>query len=207
MTRQLDASAFWLTVGDPGPFPEPADEPGCSGLCACCLVDEGAVAEPVDWALPGVARPAPAPSPVLGDLERSLDALATHGPVSGNRQDTLTLLRLAERARGLALRELAEMDATGGHLRPGVQSTTATWLRDARHVTDTAARATVSLATTLRDDLPVVGDLLMGGAITLEHASSVVTGVRGLDRDVVRAAQDGLGALAQVTDPVDLRKR
>jgi hypothetical protein len=207
MTRQLDASAFWLTVGDPGPFPEPADDSGCSGLCGCCLPDEVSSEEPVDWALPGVERPVPGPSPVLADLERALDALAAHGPVSGNRRDTLTLLRLAERARGLALRELAEMDATGGHLRPGVQSTPATWLRDAQHVSDSAARATVSLATTLRDDLPVVGDLLIGGAITLEHASAVVTGVRGLDRDVVREAQDGLGALAQVTDPVDLRKR
>ena len=207
MTRQQDASAFWLTVGDPGPFPEPADEPGCTGLCACCVADEVVAEETIAWDIPGAPRPEPKPSPLLSDLERALDALAEHGPVSGGRRDTSALLRLAERARGLALRELAEMDATGGHLRPGVQSTTATWLRDTQHLTDTAARATVSLATTLRDDLPVVDELLGSGAITLEHASSVVTGVRGLDRGVVREAQDGLGALAQVTDPVDLRKR
>lgn len=201
-----DAPAFWLTAGDPGPFPGLPGEPSCDGFCACGLVAE-AVEEPVRWAVPGVeAPPAPAP-PVLADVGRALDALAAHGPVSGSARDTLMLLRLAERARGLALRELAEMDATGGHLRPGVRSTTPTWLRDAQHVTDAAARATVALATTLRDDLPVVGELLVGGVITVEHASAVVAGVRGLDRAVVREAQDGLGALAQVTDPVDLRKR
>ena len=207
MTRQLDASTFWLTVGDPGPLPGLPEEPACDGFCACGLFAEAPAEGPVRWALPGVEAPPPPVSPLLTDVEGALDALAAHGPVSGNRRDTLMLLRLAERARGLALRELAEMDATGGHLRPGAQSTTATWLRDAQHLTDSAARATVSLATTLRDDLPVVDELLVGGAVTLEHASAVVTGVRGLDREVVREAQDGLGALAQVTDPVDLRKR
>lgn len=63
------------------------------------------------------------------------------------------------------------------------------------------------LATALRDDLPLVGKLLTDGCITVEHASAVVGGVRGLDRDIVREAEEGLAALAQVTDPVDLRKR
>ena len=179
MTGQLDASAFWLTVGDPGEFPGMPEEPTCDGFCACAAEP---VREPVGWAIPGVTVPEPGPSPLLTDLQRSLDALAAHGPVSGSRRDTALLLRLAERARGLALRELAEMDATGGHLRPGVQSTTATWLRDTQHLSDAAARASVQLATALRDDVPVVGDLLRGGSITVEHASAVVSGVRGLDR-------------------------
>jgi len=74
-------------------------------------------------------------------------------------------------------------------------------------MSDSAARATVRLATTLRDDLPRLGDVLQQGSVTVEHAAAVVTGVRGLDREVVREAEDGLCALAQVTDPVDLRKR
>jgi hypothetical protein len=213
----VDAPDFWLTPGDPGPLPEVLDEEPCDGWCACSLVAaEGAApaqdstpaqASDVRWAIPGVEPPPPRPSPFLVDLETALDALAAHGPLSGNRKDTLTILRLAERARALALREVAEMDRTAGHLRPGVRSTTATWLRDAQHVTDSAARATVSLAATLRDDLPVVGKLVADGVITVEHASAVASGVRGLDREVVQEAQDGLGALAQVTDPVDLGKR
>jgi hypothetical protein len=204
----LDAPAFWLTVGDPGPSPEVPDEPPCDGWCLCGdRVSRAPAPESVFWAMPGVTPPPAGPSPLITDLEAALDALAAHGSVSGSRVDTAALLDLAERARALALRELAEMDAVGGHLRPGVKSTTATWLRDTQHVTDGAARAAVGLATALRDDLPGIGELLSDGTITVEHAAAVVAGVRGLDREVVRKAEQGLGALAQVTDPVDLRKR
>jgi hypothetical protein len=154
-----------------------------------------------------VTPAAPGPSPLLGRLTDAVDALASHGPLSGSRADTAALLAAAERVRGLALRELAELDATGGHLRPGQSFTAASWLRDEQNVTDSAARGTVRLATALRDDLPAVGELLTSGEITVEHAAAVVAGVRGLDRDVVREAQDGLCALAQVTDPADVRKR
>ncbi|MCY7365777.1 MAG: HNH endonuclease, partial [Frankiaceae bacterium] len=163
--------------------------------------------EDVFWAIPGVTAPPTGPSPLLTALTSALDAVVRHGPLSGSRADTTALFQLAERARALALRELAEMDAVAGHARPGQPTTTASWLRDQRHLTDGAARAAVHLATALRDDLPALGDLLAAGTITVEHASAVVAGVRGLDRDVVAEAQDGLCALAQVTDPVDLRKR
>lgn len=96
------------------------------------------------------------------------------------------------------------MDAVGGHLRPGVQSTTASWLRDTQHLTDSSARSTVRLATTLRDELPVVGERLAAGAVTVEHAAAVVAGVRGLDPAIVREAEHALAALAQISDPVDL---
>lgn len=208
MTAVLDAPLTWFTTGDPGPLPEPPDERPCDGWCSCGVVAAPAVAaEPEFWAMPGVTPPPVGRSPLLTNLREALDALVEHGPVSGSRADTGLLLDLAERARAVALREVAEMDATGGHLRPGVKSTTASWLREEQHLTDSAARARVHLATTLRDDLPAVDALLAAGSITVEHASAVVTGVRGLDRDVIREAQEGLGALAQVTDPVDLRKR
>ena len=119
MTELLDAPSFWLTVGDPGPFPEPQDEPACDGWCTCHLEKSPPVQEPVSWAIPGVTCPPPGPSALLTDLQAALDALAVHGPVSGSRTATGLLLDLAERARGLALRELAEMDAVGGHARPG----------------------------------------------------------------------------------------
>lgn len=78
---------------------------------------------------PGITPPVAGPSPLLEDLRGAIDALVAHDSVSGSRADTAALLDLAERARSLALRELAEMDAVGGHLRPGVTSTTASWLR------------------------------------------------------------------------------
>jgi hypothetical protein len=214
-----DLPLFWLTAGDPGPLPEPPDEPPCEAGCLCgaASVPEGRGEQPAAgspspegaeaWAIPGVTPPAAGPSPLLTDLHGALDALVEHGPLSGSRTDTAALLQAAERARALALRELAEMDAVGGHLRPGVPSTTASWLRDEQHLTDGAARGTVRLATTLRDELPAVGELLGSGRITVEHAAAVRNGVRGLDRDIVREAEGGLCALAQITDPADLHKR
>ena len=205
MTETLDALAFSLTTGDPGPLPWVPEEPPCWDGCRCS--EPEAPAEREVWATPGVTPPEAGPSPLLADLSAAVDALAARGALSGSRSDTAALLDLAERVRALSLRELAEMDAVGGHLRPGVRSTTASWLRDEQHLTDGAARSTVNLATALRDELPGVGALLVDGAITVEHAASVVAGVRGLDRDVVTEAEQGLCALAQVTDPVDLRKR
>ena len=202
----VEPPAFWLTAGDPGPCPQIPVEPQCDGWCYCAAHEASAAAPTDFWAVPGVTPPT-AGSPVVSDLRTAVDALAVHGAVSGSRQDTASLLVLAERVRGLALRELAEMEAVGGSARPGDPTTVATWLRDTQNLTDSAARAGVSLATSLRDDLPHIGDLLVGGHITREHAAAVVAGVRGLDRAVVREAEQGLGALAQVTDPVDLRKR
>ncbi|TAL19230.1 MAG: HNH endonuclease [Frankiales bacterium] len=207
MTEVVDAPAFWLTAGDPGPLPGLPLESPCEGWCPCAVGESSAAAPDGFWATPGVTPPPAGPSRLVSDLRSAVDALAAHGAVSGSRVDTGTLLELAERVRGLALRELAEMEAVGGHARPGDPTTVATWLRDTQNLTDSAARAGVSLATSLRDDLPHIGDLLVGGHITREHAAAVVAGVRGLDRDVVREAEQGLGALAQVTDPVDLRKR
>ncbi|MCW2680523.1 MAG: hypothetical protein JWM62_1924 [Frankiales bacterium] len=183
----LDAPPGWLTAGDPGPFPWPEEEPAR------------------EWS--AVPLRAASAAGLLDGLEAALDAVATHGPLSGSRADTARLLALAERARALALRELAEMDAVGGHLRPGVASTTASWLRDTQRLGDGAARATVRLATALRDDLPRLADVLQQGSVTVEHAAAVVAGVRGLDRDTVREAEDALCALAQVADPVGVRTR
>jgi hypothetical protein len=209
----LDALPFSLTAGDPGEVPWIPDEPVCDGSHDWCLCGEPPAVDalpPADsefWATPGVTPAAAGPSPLLGELRGVLDRLEAHGPVSGSAADTAELLALAERARGLGLRELAEMDVVGGHLRPGQSSTTASWLRDQQNLTDSAARGAVRLATALRDDLPAVGELLTAGEITVEHAHAVIAGVRGLDREIVREAQDGLCALAQVADPADLRKR
>jgi hypothetical protein len=196
----------------------PAAAPAASGWRTaeefCALIEaakpapSASRAEPApDWAIPGVPRPPVGPSPLLASLTGALDELVAHGPLSGSRADTTALLSAAERTRALALRELAEMDAVGGHQVVGVKSTTASWLRDSRHLTDGAARATVGLAVALRDDLPFIGELLLTGAVSVEHAAAVRDGVRGLDAEAVTEAADGLVALARCTDPVDVRKR
>ncbi len=189
-----------LTAGDPGPFPQ-RDAEECT-----CDVEVPADLSQEWWAVPGVTPPART-SPLLDGLSTALDAVEANGPLSGSRTDTRRLLELAERARASALRELAEMDLVGGHLRPGVASTTVSWLRETQRIGDGAARATVRLATALRDDLPRLGEVLRRGGTTVEHAAAVMAGVRGLAGEVVREAEDGLCALAQTTDPVDVRKR
>ena len=213
-----DLEELWLFASDPGPFPGPPVEPPtwleewwpdpAAADPAATVPAATDPAEPVPaWAVPGVARPAPAVAPLLGHLREVLDAVEAAGPLSGSRADTALLLRLAERARALALREVAEMDAVGGHQVAGRTSTTASWLRDERMLSDASARATVRLAVQLRDELPGVGALLRSGATTVEHASAVVGGVHGLGRDTVRDSEQGLCALAQATDPADLRRR
>lgn len=187
----------------------PAEGVPAEGVPAAALPADGVPAEgapvPVVWATPGVPLAPAGPPAVLVQLAAALAAVRAAGPLSGSAADTALLLSLSEQASGLALRELAQMDAVGGHQQPGVRSTTASWLRDSQLLTDTAARSAVRLAVQLRDDLPGLGELLQTGQITRAHASAVTGGVHGLDRDIVRDAQDGLCALAQATDPVSVR--
>ncbi len=196
-----------LSFGDPGPFPALSSPPPDRRAVERSM-SELPPAHSDFWNVPGLSRaPSDAVSPLVGRLVGALDALAAHGALSGSRADTAALLDQAERARGLALRELAEMDAVGGHLRTGRASTTASWLRDEQRMSDGAARSAVALSVALRDELPALGALLVEGAITLEHAAAVRDGVRGLDAEVVRDAAQALCALAQVADPTDVRKR
>ncbi len=181
--------------------------PGHGSDLAAPVVTEPVV-EPF-WATPGVTPPsAPvAVSPRVAAAQDGISALIAGGPVSGSRADTEALLRLAEQARSVALRELAEMDATGGHLSPDVRATTTgSWLRDALHLGDAAARAMVRTAVRLRDELPALGALMAEGAITSEHAQAALAGVRGLDPQVITAASDGICNLAGLVDPASARR-
>ena len=112
------------------------------------------------WATPGVTPPSSAPTipPRLSAAQEAVVALLGGGPLSGSRADTEAVLRLAEQAQAAALAELAEMDATGGHLTDDVRGTTTeTWLRDTLRLSDPTARATVRTAVRLRDELPALG--------------------------------------------------
>ncbi len=111
------------------------------------------------WATPGVTPPSvpDAVSPRLAAAQDGIAGLLAGGALSGSRADTEALLRLAEQAQAAALAELAEMDATGGHLSESLRgTTTATWLRDTLRLSDPVARSTVRLAVALRDELPVL---------------------------------------------------
>jgi hypothetical protein len=159
-----------------------------------------------EWELPGeraAAERARQLSPAV-ELARQAVAVLLETPAAGRPVDTAALFALAEQLRGLALRDLAEMNATGSHLAAGAV-TAATWLRDTRQITDVAARAEVRLAECLRTELPGVGRLLQHGQTTLEHARAAQAGVRGLDTRLVQDSDPAICALLTSTDPGTVR--
>ncbi len=161
---------------------------------------------PVGWCVPGVRPTAgpPRPSGVLQAARRSVEAVLA-APVSGRPVDVAALLSLAEQLRGAALAALAELDRTGGHHDDGAP-TAAVWLRRTSGLGDDTARATVRLATRLRDELPALGLLLRSGRTTVEHVRAVAAGTAGLDPTVVRDAGDALCALALTAEPAVVRR-
>ena len=157
--------------------------------------------EPSPWCIPGVRQlPRIGPSAVVAALIAATDALHA-APPSGRPEDTAELFVLAERLRGLALRDLAELDAVGGHLAAGA-ATAAVWLRDTALLTDQTARATVRLAGRVRDELGPLGEALNAGGTSLEHVRAVAEETRGLDPEIVR---DSLPALCQLVRSTDAR--
>ncbi len=178
-------------------------EPGADDVAA---LRAARLAADVPLAAPGVARPvvASASEALMDELAGVLDRIGAAGP-SGSRASVARLGRLAERTRGLFVAEVAEMDALGTHsVQGGAKSCTSSFVRDALHVSDAAAKATVRLATALRDRLPAVGAALRAGDLSLEHARGAVAGVRGLATDVVRDNERAVLDLALVADPVGL---
>ena len=167
--------------------------------------DDDATAKPW-WHAPGVdEQPAAPAGPSAGvvALQQQAEQLRRQ-MATGAPADVAALFALSDSLRGLALAELAEMDATGSHLTTGAP-TTASWLREQRTVSDVAARAEVRLATALREELPGVGALLRQGAITVEHARAAVAGTRGLDPRVVQDSDPAICALVTSTDPPTVR--
>ncbi|HWG93202.1 MAG TPA: DUF222 domain-containing protein, partial [Mycobacteriales bacterium] len=155
------------------------------------------------WAAPGVQQPSTGLSPAVVQAQEAVAALSVVRP-SGSPADVEALLRLSQQVAGLALRQLAEMDATGSHTQAG-SPTAATWLRDTLHLSDVAARAQVRLAGALETDLPELGSLLRDGATTVEHARAAVAGTRGLDPQLVHDSDEAICALVQETDPATVR--
>jgi hypothetical protein len=159
-----------------------------------------------EWLPPGVDARDQKPHEPSAEVRALQEAAAAlvNGSAHGRPADVSALFSLAEQIRGLALRELAEMDAVGTHVGAGAV-TAATWLRDDQVISDITARAHVRLASSLRDDLPQLGELLRSGRTTLEHARAVVVGTRGLDKSLVRDSEPALCDLVTKAAPERVR--
>lgn len=190
------------TSGPAGPDQPDQDQP------------PGDQAQPA-WATPGVSGPAPAAETVCGEVAAVQQAVARlrERSRSGRPVDVAALYGLSEALRGIALAELAELDATGGCRTTSptatatatATATTASWLRETRTCTDVAARAEVRLAHRLTHELPQLAALLRQGRTTIEHVRAAAAGTSGLDPTLVQDSDQAISVLAQHTDPTALR--
>ena len=147
------------------------------------------------------APPVPSTAVELYDV---LDRLGSLGP-TGDPRMCAALLRAVSTMEGLALREVAAVDAYGTHTEVGQPSTVAL-VQAAVDCTQSVAGGTVRLARRLDSDLRPVGELLVAGRLTRRHCTAVVHGVRGLDANIVSDSLDAICAVALVTDPDTLAR-
>ena len=148
--------------------------------------------------------PAPPVPTQVTALYDALHTLGSFGP-TGDPLVCATLLRAVSTVEGLALREVAAVDAYGTFLEVGQPSTVAL-VRAAVDCTQAVAAGTVRLARRLDTDLRDVGDLLVAGRRTRRHCTAVVHGVRGLDANIVADALDAICHPALATDPDTLAR-
>ncbi len=141
----------------------------------------------------------PRPAPVV-ELWDALDRLRTLGP-TGDPRVCAALLQATSALDGLALREVAAVDAYGTCTEVDLPSAAAV-VQAAMRCTVGSARVTVRLAERLDDDLQPLGALLLAGQVTRAHCSAVVHGLRGLGVDVVSDAIDAVCQVALHADPV-----
>ena len=145
----------------------------------------------------------PMPSQVTA-LYDALHTLGSFGP-TGDPLVCAALLRAVSSVEGLALREVAAVDAYGTFVEVD-QPSTAALVQAAVDCTQAVAGATVGLARRLDTDLRAVGDLLVAGRLTRRHCAAVVHGVRGLDPNIVADALEAICHLALATDPDTLAR-
>ena len=156
------------------------------------------------------------PSPASDDvavLVAALDRLAARD--LGRLPDTVVAERiqqlrpLVDRLEGQWLKELAEVDArgaAGAELGQQVGSTAA-WLRNRLHLSDSAASKHVRTARALfRGPLTGTAEALTDGAISVAHAQVVAAGTRSLPDHVTVEAVPVLVEAARRLDPGRLRR-
>ena len=147
------------------------------------------------------APPLPSNAVELYDV---LDRLGSLGP-TGDPLVCAALLRAVSTVEGLALREVAAVDAYGTFAEVG-QPSAAALVQAATDCTSAVAGGTVRLARRLDSDLRPVGELLIAGRLTRRHCAAVVHGVRGLDTSIVSDSLDAICAVALATDPDTLAR-
>ncbi len=147
------------------------------------------------------APPVPSTAVELYDV---LDRLGSLGP-TGDPRMCAALLRAVSTMEGLALREVAAVDAYGTFTEVGQPSTVAL-VQAAVGCTQSVAGGTIRLARRLDSDLRPIGDLLIAGRLTRRHCAAVVHGVRGLDANIVTDSVEAICAVALVTDPDTLAR-
>ena len=145
----------------------------------------------------------PVPSQVAA-LYDALHGLGSFGP-TGDPLVCAALLRAVSTVEGLALREVAAVDAYGTHVEVG-QPSVAALVQAAVDCTGMVAGGTVRLARRLDGDLRPLGDLLIAGRLTRRHCTAVVHGVRGLDANIVTDCLEAICAVALSTDPDTLAR-
>ena len=145
----------------------------------------------------------PVPSQVTA-LYDALHGLGSFGP-TGDPLVCAALLRAVSTMEGLALREVAAIDAYGTFAEVGQPSAVAL-VQAAVDCTTPVASGTVRLARRLDSDLRPVGELLIAGKLTRQHCAAVVHGVRGLDANIVTDSLPAICAVALATDPDTLAR-
>jgi hypothetical protein len=120
---------------------------------------------------------APRLAPLLAAIDRvaDLDIASTSPRLLAD--ETLLLLRLADRLGGLALARLATVDRHGVAPREAGTST-ASWLRHHAGIASGAASDLVRTGRALNDVLPATGAALQSGSITVQHARTIARTAR-----------------------------
>ena len=145
----------------------------------------------------------PCPAGPVADLLAAIEVVRLElGSVgaAGDPRICALLLRASSAVDGLALREVAAMDAYGTCHEAG-QGSAAAVVQGATGCSVQAARGTVRLAERRDGDLRPLGDLLVAGRVSRRHCTAVVHGVRGLGAEVIATSLEAICTLALHADP------
>lgn len=145
----------------------------------------------------------PCPAGPVADLPAAIEVVRLElGSVgaAGDPRICASLLRASSAVDGLALGEVAAMDAYGTCHEAG-QGSAAAVVQGATGYSVQAARGTVRLVERLDGDLRPLGDLLVAGRVSRRHCTAVVHGVRGLSAEVIATSLEAICTLALHTDP------
>jgi hypothetical protein len=145
-----------------------------------------------------------------GSLVAEVDALSridVRGlPLAGLQDFVAETTSALDRLTGLRSRALGELQVRGGGQVPdrdGQVCPTPAWLRQVAQLTGSEAGRQLRTSVALRE-LPLVGDAVVAGTITPEHAQILTRLVGKIDPAALAASQPALIEVATRTDPSQL---